>query len=614
MKNWFGVLGQGPQPPAPGHRPRPRRAGRHLPAHADGRRRHAGAARQRPGGRQPRRRAGRGRGRRRRRSGAPRRLGRGAARARPAQLGFIAEAEQRGLGRGDLALVKELGTDVSRDTTPDPHRSTRRPSWCSSSGCSRGSRAGRPARPPLLAFFHGRPARRRSGVTLRGGTLPGALVWARVADRAHARCSGASSAAGSARSARCSSSRAGCSRPRSRRESLQVNRYRRWYALKYYILAGAPGRRARSGRCRRGLLDPLSLTARGLASGALAGAAGRPAGAGRVAGGGAARSRSWWRAAGSRASSAAPSVRWARSSASSRASRSSASTAAAARLHQLRACARFACQGADEPLGAPPGRRVPRLPQLPARLPRARDRLPARCRRCRRRRPKPDLSRRYLVGTRARAPGGRPAAARRRRRARGGARRACIRPPGALAEAEFLERCVKCSLCQQACPTGALQPAIAQAGRRGVLDAGAGAAPRLVRVRLHPLRRGLPHRRHRAARRGAQDRLRRPAAGEHRHRVRRPRPLPARGRWAPPASSARRCARPTPRRSGSRRVEEPGRDGAARTAAAAAGGRGRAASGCGICENSCPVGEEAAIRVTSVGETRDPLNRMLLGS
>jgi ferredoxin len=36
--------------------------------------------------------------------------------------------------------------------------------------------------------------------------------------------------------------------------------------------------------------------------------------------------------------------------------------------------------------------------------------------------------------------------------------------------------------------------------------------------------------------------------------------------------------------------------------------------GCGICEHRCPVGEQAAIRVSSVGETRDPLNRMLLGS
>ena len=34
-------------------------------------------------------------------------------------------------------------------------------------------------------------------------------------------------------------------------------------------------------------------------------------------------------------------------------------------------------------------------------------------------------------------------------------------------------------------------------------------------------------------------------------------------------------------------------------------------TGCGLCENRCPVGEEAAIRVSSVGETRDPDNRML---
>ena len=34
--------------------------------------------------------------------------------------------------------------------------------------------------------------------------------------------------------------------------------------------------------------------------------------------------------------------------------------------------------------------------------------------------------------------------------------------------------------------------------------------------------------------------------------------------------------------------------------------------GCGICENRCPVGALAAIRVTSVGETRDPLNRLTL--
>ncbi len=34
-------------------------------------------------------------------------------------------------------------------------------------------------------------------------------------------------------------------------------------------------------------------------------------------------------------------------------------------------------------------------------------------------------------------------------------------------------------------------------------------------------------------------------------------------------------------------------------------------TGCGLCENRCPVGEQAAIRVSAVGESRDPANRML---
>ena len=56
-------------------------------------------------------RPGRGCGRGGHGPGAVRRVGRGAAGARPAgAFRFIGEAEQRGLGRADLALVKELGT------------------------------------------------------------------------------------------------------------------------------------------------------------------------------------------------------------------------------------------------------------------------------------------------------------------------------------------------------------------------------------------------------------------------------------------------------------------------------------------------------------------------
>lgn len=43
-----------------------------------------------------------------------------------------------------------------------------------------------------------------------------------------------------------------------------------------------------------------------------------------------------------------------------------------------------------------------------------------------------------------------------------------IRPPGALPEAQFLHKCVKCGECMKACPTNGLQPALAEAGPEGI--------------------------------------------------------------------------------------------------------------------------------------------------
>ncbi len=45
---------------------------------------------------------------------------------------------------------------------------------------------------------------------------------------------------------------------------------------------------------------------------------------------------------------------------------------------------------------------------------------------------------------------------------------ALIRPPGSRAEPEFLQRCVKCGLCMQTCPSGGLQPTWAEAGLEGL--------------------------------------------------------------------------------------------------------------------------------------------------
>jgi MauM/NapG family ferredoxin protein len=47
---------------------------------------------------------------------------------------------------------------------------------------------------------------------------------------------------------------------------------------------------------------------------------------------------------------------------------------------------------------------------------------------------------------------------------------ACIRPPGALPEPDFLVRCIRCGQCMKACPTNGLQPAWFGAGPEGMFS------------------------------------------------------------------------------------------------------------------------------------------------
>jgi polyferredoxin len=117
---------------------------------------------------------------------------------------------------------------------------------------------------PYSAYLHGDPLS-AVGVTLAAGTLPGALIWALVVI-ALTLLFGRVFCGWICPLGTLQQLSSWLLSPRSRRESLQVNRYRRWYALKSYILAALLVA-ALAGTLQSGLLDPISLTARGLAAG-----------------------------------------------------------------------------------------------------------------------------------------------------------------------------------------------------------------------------------------------------------------------------------------------------------------------------------------------------------
>ena len=461
--------------------------------------------------------------------------------------------------------------------------------------------AGDPSDLPFAALHHLDPLS-AIGIVLADGTLPQALVWALalilltlVFGRAF--CGWICPLGTLQQFASWLLS------PRTSRESLTVNRWRAWYTTKYLVLTALLVA-ALAGTLQSGLLDPLSVTARGLAAGlwpSLPG--GRP-----VPGG--------WLAALLLlaiviASRFIPRL-FCRAFCPLGALLGVFARFALFRIARqgdgctsCRLCT-FACQGGDEPLGE---HRVaechvclnclPRCPEdalsytfLPA--------LPAP--------PKPDLGRRVMIGTALSSLAIAPLL-----RAAGGGRDTAhprlIRPPGALSENEFLARCVKCSLCQQTCPTGAIQPALAEAGvegfwtpvvvpRRGWCEF---ACTRCGEVcptgAIGPL---LP------ARKTGYD------GGEP---VRIGTAFVDRGRCLPwamhtPCIVCEEMCPTDPKAIWLEVAEEPGRNGAPLRLQ-----RPRiepaACVGCGICETKCPVGEEAAIRVFAVGESRDPLNRMV---
>jgi MauM/NapG family ferredoxin protein len=180
-----------------------------------------------------------------------------------------------------------------------------------------------------------------------------------------------------------------------------------------------------------------------------------------------------------------------------------------------------------------------------------------------------------------------------------------IRPPGSLPEKDFLAKCVRCGECMKVCPTNGIQPAWFVGGLEGMwtpvmnMDVGycehectlcgqvcpTGAIRELsVEEKHNTTRIGLAHFDFNRCLPWAYGRSC-IVCEEHC-------PIPDKAIWFREVEIVDRQGQTVV-------LKQPQVD-------------AEKCTGCGICQNKCPMADRAAIIVTSVGETRHPDNQILL--
>ncbi len=189
-----------------------------------------------------------------------------------------------------------------------------------------------------------------------------------------------------------------------------------------------------------------------------------------------------------------------------------------------------------------------------------------------------------------------------------------IRPPGSVAEPEFLERCIKCDQCVNVCPTNVLQPAtLAQSGLEGlwtpVMDFSVGFCQLNCTLCSEVCPTGAIQKTSLDKKLGINEHLEEGPISVGTAFFNRGRCLP----WAmeTPCVVCEEVCPVTPKAIGVYEVEHERWDGTKVTLQRPYM-RPELCIGCGICEHECPVIDDAAVYVTAIGETRSEDRSLLL--
>ncbi|MCX8027711.1 MAG: 4Fe-4S binding protein [Thermodesulfovibrionales bacterium] len=185
-----------------------------------------------------------------------------------------------------------------------------------------------------------------------------------------------------------------------------------------------------------------------------------------------------------------------------------------------------------------------------------------------------------------------------------------IRPPGSLAEKDFLRRCLKCGQCMKICPTNAIQPALLESGFEGlwtpiiINSIGYCEYNCVLCGQVCPTGAIMPITVDKKIGSGGEKPIKIGTAFYDYGRC-----LP----WAMHTDCivCEEVCPTSPKAIWFKQVDVKMRDGSIKKFKLPYVDV-NLCIGCGICENKCPVKDRPAIRVTSVGETRSNKNKMVL--